>query len=85
MNASELISRALKMVENSTDDKIADLQREVVYLKKLVLSLVKEKETDKHLVTCRRCGRKGHWTLSCQAQKDIYGRMLQDDSEYDSE
>jgi len=85
MNASELIRLAVKMNERSADQKIEDLQKQVEELRKLVLSLVREKETNKSLVTCRRCGRRGHWTLSCRAQTDIHGHSLPDDDEYESE
>lgn len=86
MNASELIRLAVKMKEKSDDQKIEDLQKQVEELRKLVLTLVREKETvPKHSVTCRRCGRRGHWTLSCRAETNIYGQTLEDDSDYESE
>ena len=86
MNASELIRLGVKMNEKSADQKIEDLQKQVEELRKLVLSLVHEKETlPRHLVTCRRCGRRGHWTLSCNAPTDIHGIGLPDDEEYESE
>lgn len=86
MNTSELIRLAVKMNERSADQKIEDLQRQVEELRKLVLKLVHEKQTvPRSNVWCRRCGRKGHWTLSCTAPTDINGNGLPDDDEYESE
>jgi hypothetical protein len=86
MNVSELIRLAVKMNEQSADQKIEILQKQVEELRKLVLSLVREKETvPKSNVWCRRCGRRGHWTLSCNAPTDINGNRLGDDSDYESE
>ncbi len=85
--ASELISLAVKMSQKKTDEKIADLQRQINELREIVSKLkpVEEKTTVDSLITCRRCGRKGHWTLGCQAKTDIHGIELQNDEEYDSE
>ena len=71
-----------KLSENAENRTIEDIQKQIRKTKKLVQTLVLEKErVPEHLVTCRRCKRRGHWTLSCRAYKDIYGKSLDYDSD----
>ena len=83
--ATELIKLAVKLSEKSADEKIADLQRQIDELKRIVNQLLSEKEPQS-LICCRRCGRTGHWTFSCYARTHVDGEQLDsDDSEYNSE
>ena len=83
--ATELIKLAVKLSEKSADEKIADLQRQIDELKRIVNQLLSEKEAQP-LICCRRCGRTGHWTFACHARTHTDGHELDsNDSEYNSE
>ena len=85
--ATELVRLAVKLSEKTADEKIADLQKQIDELKRIINQLVLEKEqSGMNLVNCRRCGRMGHWTVSCRAKTHVDGYDLDsNDSEYNSE
>jgi hypothetical protein len=60
---------AVKASEPTADEKIADLQRQITELKQLIMKLLppEEEAAGDSLITCRRCGQHGHWTLGCKA------------------
>jgi protein subunit release factor A len=66
--ASELVNLAVKLSRKNTDEKIAHLQAQIDELKQLIEKLLppEDNETEVNLITCRRCGQKGHWTLGCK-------------------
>jgi predicted AlkP superfamily phosphohydrolase/phosphomutase len=81
---TEIANLAVKIARKECDEKIADLQRQIDELKKIVNQLVSEKT--QNIINCRRCGRSGHWATSCYARTHVDGEQLDsDDSEYNSE
>lgn len=34
---------------------------------------------------CKRCGRTGHFSFVCYVKRDVQGKPLESDSEYDSD
>lgn len=80
---SQIIAIAVRLSQKKTDKKIAELQRQIDELKEIISKLkpAEEKNTVESLINCRRCGRKGHWTLGCRAKTDIHGIDLEEDDE----
>ena len=81
--ASELINTA-KMSQKTTDEKMAEL-REIINGLTLRLNLVEKElnqltrpkeENVENPISCRRCGRKGHWTLGCKQTTDVHGNKF---------
>ena len=78
---TQTASAAVTVSQKYTDEKIADLQRQIDELKELVKKMSAEKEES--LINCRRCGRNGHWTVSCTEETDVHGVEIDDG--YESE
>lgn len=84
---TEIANAAVKVARKECDEKIANLQKQIDELKNIVNQLLAEKpQTNMSLVNCRRCGRNGHFTVSCYARTHVNGHQLDsNDSEYESE